>query len=212
MQNFLKRIQNSIKGPLFLPTIANILKFVLVIVIMDTITITTTKKAWLNLEYELFTKIVDAQCESGSDIDSLCTFIIGIDRINNIYSAVYHSTPTVSPHLWELKTSRNPDITPGRTVYFKPFEYEILVDAILKDNSGHVVVPFEVVYDNGRSVIYKTPVYFRYVDDYLVMMAIPKIPDTLTLPSARNVIIASLLVIAVTVGGLLIRRRMKHGS
>ena len=162
--------------------IINILKLILLAIIMVIVTVNTTKQVWMHDRFNLLVETADVRCDEGIISPfSFCEFFNGIDRIYNVFAAVYD---------WDLQllTSRNPDVTPGRTVFFEPLKYPSVCALIKLSNKGTITVSFDVALDNGKIKTYSTPVFYRWVGNYLVMIATPLIPDTITIPSTYIVI------------------------
>ena len=162
--------------------IMDIIKLILLAVLMVVITINTTKQVWMHDRFQLFCETVDVRCDEGiTFLPSFIEYFNGLDRIYNVFAAVYDRD-------LKLLTSRNPDVIPGRTVFFEPFEYPAVIALTKINEKGTVAVSFDVILDNGKSKTFSTPVYYRWVDDYLVMMATPFIPDTINIPNTYIVI------------------------
>ena len=162
--------------------IIDIIKLVLLAILMVVVTINTTKQVWMNDRFQLLVETVDVRCSEGiTSLPTFCEYFNGIDRIYNVFAAVYDSD-------LRLMTSRNPDVIPGRTVFFEPLKYPAVIALTRINDKGIVAVSFDVILDNGKTKTFSTPVYYRWVGDYLVMMATPFIPDTINIPNTYIVI------------------------
>ena len=160
----------------------DIVKLILLAVLMVVITINTTKKVWMHDRFQLLVETVDVRCDEGiTSLPTFCEYFNNTDKIYNVFSAVYNRD-------LRLLTSRHPDIIPGRTVYFDPFRYPQVVNFIRVNQSGTIAVSFDVKLDNGKTKTYTTPVYYRWVGDYLVVLATPYIPDTISIPNTYIII------------------------
>jgi hypothetical protein len=157
----------------------DLIKLSLLAVFMVVLTVNTTKEVWMHDRFQILVETVDVRCDEGiTSLPSFCEYFNGIDRIYNVFAAVYDRD-------LKLLTSRNPDITPGRTVFFEPLKYPAVITLINFNENGFVSVSFDVKHDNGKVKTLKTPVYYRWVENYLVMMATPFIPDTIDIPRSH---------------------------
>ena len=157
--------------------IIEIIKLILLAVLMVVVTINTTKQVWMHDRFQLLSETVDVRCNEGIiTLSAFCEYFNGLDRIYNVFAAVYDKD-------LELLTARNPDMIPGRTVYFEPFKYPAVVALTKINEKGVVAVAFDVILDNGKTKTFNTPVYYRWVENYLVMMATPFILDTINVPN-----------------------------
>ena len=162
--------------------IVEIFKLILLAALMVIVTINTTKQVWMQDRFQLIAETVDARCDEGiSSLRAFCAYFNGIDRIYNVFAAVYDKD-------LRLLTARNPDVIPGRTVFFEPLIYPSVIALTRVNDKGIVVVAFDVTLDNGRARTFSTPVYYRWVEDYLVVMATPFIPDTINIPNTSIMI------------------------
>ena len=145
--------------------------------------INALKKSWMETQFETITQSINVRVnDESTDFQQLCHYIESVDTYYNVYAAVYSVN-------FELFTKRHPDITPGRTVYFNPMVHEGLLAAIKTELTGNTKVNFEVIYDSGKKEVYYTPVFFHWVEDGIVLMGIPQIPDTVQLPQFYSVLI-----------------------
>ena len=172
---------SKIKRQLFGFAIIAALSIILSLSLMGIIN--TLKKSWLETQFETIATSINIRIDDkGMDFQHFCRFIESVDTYYNVYAAVYSAN-------LELLTKRHPDITPGRTVFFDPLIHDGLLSAAKTEQTGKINVHFEVIYDNGKKAVYFTPVFFRWFDDGITLMAIPQIPDTVDLPKFYAILI-----------------------
>ena len=162
--------------------LVEVLKLAFLALLMVFVTINTTKQIWMEDRYTLLREITDARCDEGvTSLPAFCKFFNNLDIVYNVFAAVYDKD-------LNLLTDRNPDITPGRTVYFEPLQYSEIVLVVKAAKTGTITVNFDIQLDSGKVNTYSTPVYFRWVGDVLVMMATPYISDTIRIPNTYIII------------------------
>ena len=185
--------------------IIEITKLVILAALMVVVTINTTKTVWMIDRFNLFVDVVNARCNEG--VRSV-EYFEALDNIYNVYAAVYDKS-------FNLLTNRHPDIIPKRTVFFEPLQYPEIKIAIENSQQGIINTNFEVTYVSGKRKVYTTPVFYRWVDDALIIMATPFIPDTINIPNTYILIFlatAFLLFLSICVPLMVLYFSEKRGE
>jgi len=125
--------------------------------------------------------------------EGLIEYFNEADTIYNVFAALYDSD-------YNLLTSRHPDVTVDRVVFFEPLSYEWVIDAMESSDSGVLAVGFAIARRDGREDSYTTPLYFRKIsaggERLTAALAIPLIYDTVELPASFYLTIYAIFAVA----------------
>ena len=155
----------------------------IILISLSIITTSSFKKYLMEQRFYSYVQIVEARFDKDTtDLNSLCHDFNNLDSIYNVFAAVYNAN-------YELLTNRHPDLTIGRVIEFKPFDYDEIKSAINKNQSGFVNVSLKVILENGKYVKYPMPIYFWNLNEVIIMIGTPYIEDTISLPIYFNAII-----------------------